>query len=379
MSLTKILVTAVVALLCIVLGVGGYFLYDAYRTNLADQQASEEGEQYVAEFLETLDPEEELSGAIYLTTIAKREGFTTPIGPDGRLFPFRFYGYDLAQGAILPDPLPYMVWYPHTAENGDMVFVSQPSGWVEYEPTIFIKTPEGNPIRQDHSEYGDDTASIVTERRLPRWSEDGAKYLYSLQLGSSLGREVPVTELSSWKIFVAKPGAEAEYFADGYGAQWFGSDEYILYVKSDGIYAKRYIEGANHQETPEMRVIGDYYTYQLNNHIDTFKDYVAVSYPLHDTLGDSYVQVYKLTLEDEDRLVQPILRVVLDENLYPMWPIFSPGGRYLSMQTFDHVSDTDNNHIKVFDFFTRDFVAEVSVNDYYFDYAFNTDWVSDGE
>lgn len=343
--------------------------YDAYP--FADQARFED-------FLSQVNTEESLRGEIYMTSIPLQTGRDEPIDDDGRLFTMNLYRYDVSAGIMRNSELPFLVWYPDRLQDGRMLFVTQPSGWAEYDPSIFLTDTDGSPVRHDNTEYQAGDQKRVLERRLPKWSDEAKAYAYNALVTTSSTTAPLPNDINSWEIFVREESGEnSSYFSDGYGPQWFADGQYLIYVKEDGIYAKAYTPGADHSEVPEVRILSVYFPYKINNHIDTFGDYIAVAHPMHHDIRTSYVDVYKVSTDVvEGPTINRVLSLAMEDGQYGMWPIFSPEGRYLSVQTYDPLSPMNvNNSMEIYDLTTGEAVASYRLNGFYFNYAFNTDWV----
>lgn len=379
----------VLGLFIAILGVAAvilYFLYSFFWPQILDQTGGErpfvtreaftDVDRY-QEMLDGVDKEEQLGGNILITTRPKE--FSQ--GLQG----INNYKYNVLLSSITPLDL------GSNPERGLFPFYSPIIN--KYALTtwpldtnlsaLLTNDPATNEFSQiNGSTQIADSASL----RLPRISPDGQSYLFTAQTWKDGEGPTDYLDINSFDIYVGSlinPDEPSTLFAKGYGAQFVLGGSYIVYVKPDGVYAKKYTLDETQTENEEIPITFEYLPHSLRNQIGVSPDgqYIAVAYPIIPDQGASSIDIYKLNF-DGSELATPgalfVHRITLENKAIPFWPIFSPGGRYISFQRSEHVSATGfDNSLVIYDLVEQEFVRRFDFNAFDFQMSFNTDWVAE--
>lgn len=326
------------------------------------------------ELLTKINTNEEVLGDILITTLLKES--------NPELQRIQTYAYSALENSIVKIDAETPVLYPYKNNvTKGYIFAAWPED--AEKPSLFdiSSTTEKFTPLPGSSNIGD---TVVM--RLPRVSEDGKNYLFSAQTWADTETPPDYADINSWKTFVGSlenPDVTSEYFADGYGAQFTVGGKYIVYVKENGVFAKKFIEGADHSLEVEVPLLFEDFKYALRNQIDISSngEYLAVSYPIDPVRGNSSVDIFKLSFDDSDSMkssVSLVERIALEKNISAFWPIFSPEGRYISFQTSTEISPVSfDNKLAIYDLLEKKYVQFFDFNNFDFNMSFNTDWVSD--
>lgn len=380
--LVRGLFIAVIGVTAVVL----YFLYSFFWSQVPDQGAGERpfatreaftDEDRYLEMLEGIHEEELLSGSILITTRPKE--FNQ--GLQG----INNYKYDVFSNNITPldlGPNPGRGLFPfYSPVINRYVLTTWPLDTTLSALLINdVATNEFSQIKGSTQIAG--SASL----RLPRVSPDGQSYLFTAQTWENGEGPTDYLDINSYDIYVGSlinPDEPSKLFANGYGAQFVLGGSYIVYVKSDGVYAKKHIVDETQTENEEIPITFEYLPHSLRNQIGVSPDgqYIAVAYPIIPDQGDSSIDIYKLNF-DGSELATPgalfVHRITLENNAIPFWPIFSPGGRYISFQRSEQTSaNTFDNSLVIYDLVEKKLVRTFDFNAFDFQMSFNTDWVVD--
>jgi len=257
-------------------------------------------------------------------------------------------------------------------ENEQGIFIDKPKvvlGRQAFSPGVYLRESGG--VRQLDTFHSNlDTEEYLYRIRMPRLSPSGEQYTYFAQTWLAESPEPELYNPDEWKVFLGSIDGSSREVVSGHGAQWV-DENHLIYIKPDGLHMLQIDSG----ET--FHLVTDYAQYLSNNHIDISDDgkYVAISQPNIQGSSVSVVDIFEIELLDTKPNAAFVYRLEVDAVGGQFWPLFSPEGRYLSMQTRNISEDySEDNEIAVYDFVERAFVATVDFNDYNFDAAFNTDW-----
>jgi len=339
------------------------------------------------EYLANIDRSEELAGSILVTTVAKDAN--EPIMIEGKTYPgWQSYIYDVTTNTIDPFTVANDFGYPiylasKDGNSGQYIFISKPAlaneeGVNIYNPSLFVSdglvTTELTATEQAET-------NMFYRARLPQLSDDGKKFVYTIQTWSADGEAPDFNDINTWQIMIGDlESSTVTPFVYGYGGQWSESElgQFVVYLHQQGVKAKRYVEGDDHSTEKEITLVSEPNQYRMGNQISVSEDgkYLMVSYPVNPSRGNSSVDIYKLSLDKNDELTASLMhRIALVRGDSGFWPIMSPGGRYVSMQVLS--SSVEGNSLQVYDMVTQEFVQKILFNDFDFESSFNTDWVSE--
>lgn len=370
-------------IIAITLGYFGYLYYPQLQDFIIADKTSEteitarpdfNDSNLYGEFLKKIDATEKLGGYILLTSALKSTSSEEP---------WDSFVYDLQQNIIRPVNSEETYYFLSKSKNENKYLYSgrpwktDSERGIYNDSVILTDLGTGSVLKTIENPKG----SYFTRIRLPRWSSNGSDYLYSAQIWENEVDKPEVGDIDSWKISVGstKSMATSTHFVNGYGAQWIGSGKYIAYVKSKGIYVKKYNSNVDHSKETEFRIISDIPAYSPRNHIAVSPDgeYIAVQHVfLNQQLSNASIDVYKFSETDTGPKADLVKRIAFKGAESVFWPQFSPGGRYLSFQTSNFLLDSqEKTSIQMYDFVTEKVVQSFDFNDYKFDSSFNTDWV----
>lgn len=375
MTINSIIRTILIFALVTVVMAAAVFLFLRQDQGAYVQQLSELQVEY-ERLVASMDTSEDIGGAIYISGISIGEGEGSLVDENGIARPLSNYFYMLQAQDIVETPLNPIRYLNKKGANSEFLFISQPSQNTEFvEPALFYANNDlASPMRRLEAQ-----ASSIINRHLPRWSNNGNYYLYSGQ-EENIG---DVDDIGSWKIYVGDiASGEPRYFADGYGAVWVLDDQYIMYMTEEGLVSKRFEPGtSDYSRITENVLIQDPSGLRFSraNQLGVGLDgeYLAVSFPSARESGESRVGIYRIA--EVDGLVQiHLASFVVLRNELPFWPLFSPGGRYLSLQIkrldTESIALLGETAIVIYDLLEREFIQQVGLDTFHFDYLFNTDW-----
>ncbi len=383
MSLNRLLliILSTTLLLVIVVASSWVIFVNQEKDVLTVDTDSSENALY-RQFITKLNSSEPLVGRILISTIVKDlETSGLPVDDDGLLLPVEARYINLISGSSSPVSTKYSITHPNVnGLTGDMLFVAQPSGQTYYSPILFSLDQSEIVTRLLDNESGLDENYEVINRRLPKWSSDGAKIIYVGQIrDKSSSNNVELDDVEAWHVFMLDVASRTSRpFAQGFNANWALDGQSVLYMKSDGVYQK---EAIATEESRETRVIpSGNRPFRFFNQVGVSKNgaYLAVSYPQYNDQGRSWVDIYRLSLQDGDVVAEFTEQIYLD-GADAFWPVFSPGGRYLALQaSYGNVADgITANYIVIFDFISNRYIARYPLNDFEFLYTFTNDWIYD--
>ena len=330
------------------------------------------------EFLSIIDQEEPLGGYIYTTSIKKRPGAEEPFDEKGNLFTPSTYVFEAGVGDI-DYQFTHPIWFLNGDVVADHIYVTIPIGATEYVSRVLI---DHGP---QHAKKINETADpdLITGVRLPRWSNDYKNYLYTAYLGDpSIDPMTMLDSPSAWRIYTGPndDSYQSFYFADGYGGQWANNDKNILYIRKEGIFTKRYVGNESRTQEPEAPLLSSYGPFGIRNEMTVSPDghYLAVTYPFASQVGASFIEIYKLSFSEADPSAELVQRILYDDGVPLLSPIFSPNGRYLVAISNDLTAEA-NNHLVAYDLVDNRFIWEADFSNFYIGNTFITDWVKKPE
>jgi len=377
MNLTKKLLLAIFLLL--LLFSVGVFIY-GYKNIKTEPLVQEQKFSLFDEYLtNVINPDEELGGKILITS-AYLDATSTSDAVNQKVF-WDDFVYDVSSEIIFElDAEDTLYFLDQDLTSGRRLFVGDPTYADDsgvYNPTLNIMDGQNFYVQETaESSFAD----VLYRLRLPRWSPEGNGYVYSSQLWNTSDIPPEFDNLGTWHVGVLNSDTstpQTELFASGYNAEWADAGSYIVYIKEDGIYAKRFVVGEDHLLTPEAAIITDQYGFAMRHHIDVSPDghYLAVSYPIKPEITNSLVSIYKLSFTGAIPTATLIHQIMFDDATSPYWPLFSPEGRYLSLQSRQQKEGATDSNILIYDFLNQNFIQSTDFNRYNFDTSFNTDWV----
>lgn len=343
------------------------------------------------EFISSIDNAEALGGEIAIVSVLNAELEAAHLAGTEKMW--EAFSLDVLNGQyskISQEPTYFFLYglfnhgsstiYMYTGRPGKII-----PGQGAYNTSLYVRNNDGVEARiADNESY--DKPYMLTRIRSPKPSVNRDDFLYISQSWNQSAREPSIEDVNSWSVSVGhgllSGNATTTLFANGFGAHWILSGEYIVYLKSDGVYAKKYVRGNNHLNEGEM-LLQQFpygYGYWAGFHMDVSNDgkYLLISNPRSIDEGNATIDILKL--EKTDSTATPvIMRLVYRMPLPPgsnaYWPLFSPGNRFISLQSRSYVDGKENNGIIIFDLVDRQVVKTIDFNDFYFDRSFNTDWL----
>ncbi len=343
------------------------------------------------EFLSSVDNTEVLGGEIAIVSVLKAELEAAQLAGKEKMW--EAFSLDVLDGQYskISQDHTYFFLYGLSYHGSSTVYMytGRPSkvipGQGIYNTSLYLRNTDGKEIRiADNESYNDPL--MLTRIRSPKLSVNRDDFLYISQSWNQSAREPSIENVDSWSISVGhgllSDNATTTLFANGFGAHWILDGKYVVYLKSDGIYVKKYDRGADHlneRETP-LQQFPYGYGYWAGFHMDVSNDgrYLLLSNPRPVEEGNATMDVLKLektNLVDAPVTARLVYRMPLPTGSNSYWPLFSPGNRFVSLQTRSSVDGTEYNSIIVFDLVDRRTVKTIDFNDFYFDRSFNTDWL----
>ena len=318
---------------------------------------------------------ESLQGLIVFTGIEKEYGaeqnFVTTnqnLSADTYVLNLNSNTEEKIQGPVLNLP----VWYPIGDGNDHYLFVTK--SYDTGSPAIFMR----NNTEEISEKMVDSSLNGWSEIRLLEASKDNKFYSFSVNTGTSSVTGIQNASIGNWQIYtaaIAEPGSPV-YTAEGYGAVWV-ADEYILYVKEDGVYCKKFSgTSTNYEVEPELRLVS--FTDSplgMHNAISVSNDgqYLAVAFPRYSSSGESSVEIYKLSFDETSVSAESIYTIKKHDGLPMFRPVFSPQGRYLAVTTVSATS-SDEGQIIIYDLALQEFIYEEGFDNFYLYNSFLYDW-----
>lgn len=347
------------------LAVATYFFFSDSKNETNSQFESTD---LLAEYLTLIDRDEKLAGQILITT--------APKSLDTHDYHNVSIELDVESGQfndLFHEMPPYLI--SQRPKDGQNLFIGG-RAWSGLESTRehpfgFFTTKAGyvEEVKNELLSQKDDYVHIL----LPRIAKNSDQYIYSYQEWPRNQVQPPMSDVSTWKIGLASMStSSAEVLSTGYGAQWALDDQFILYVRSDGVYAKSTHPSGPTTNNMEHRIITGSFSSPRRNQLGVSADgkYLALA------LDSSMMDVYKLSYVSRVPQADLMIRLSLDPNEGGFWPIFSPNGRYLSIQTRNPSKGAiQSSSVKIYDFVIGQFIKQFDFSDFDFESSFNTDWV----
>ena len=337
---------------------------DSVKTDTVSKQ-----EVLTKEFMASFNSNEELKGSVLITS-AYSDSAPEVLAGDAVADKWDDYMYDVARDIVsLSD------------SSGDRYFVSQGTD----DSFMYTGLPA---VIENYGAYnspliledaGEERQLEITDQlylaRLPRLSNDTNYYTYSSQQITDTSNIPDFQDIDTWHVSVGSTidgQSEVYVIENAYNSQWAGN--YVVYVKKDGLYA-RPVASVSDEKSEFLLLEAKDGEFSLRNHTGISNDgkYLAVSYPIPASYGESTVGIYKIGFTTDST---ELIHTITLDSVDAFWPLFSPEGRYLSMQIRPKSLNDEENEIRIYDFTESDFVQSFDFSDYNFDTSFNTDWIN---
>ena len=389
-TINKILIFLTLVL-AIAVGGYGYYLFEVKNTinkSVLDEEIKEKqvvrfdftNDVLYEEFLTNINKAEVLGGVLSVVSVLNVE--QQNVGNQKLWDSFSYY---IEEDFIEKNTTEPTLYFLNKEEaNGKYLFTGEPSrtdsqGGV-FNTSLFVsdagivkKIPTVESLNSNN----------FTRIRIPRWSSNGTDYIYNIQTWTEEASQLFHGDIDGWEISTGYIDGEnmstTTHFATGFGPVWVSDGQYVLYMKEDGIYTKKYQRVKESSVEDEVNVLVPRYKFSPYHHMTASADgrYVAITSPVAIELGNSSVDIYKFYLDEKEKPhMELVYSIAMKENINPYWPLFSQGGRYISFQTREFLPNgSQDNNIVFFDLVKETYVKKFDFNDFNFDWSFNTDWM----
>lgn len=251
-----------------------------------------------------------------------------------------------------------------------------------HSPQIFVKH-EGD-AQQISTTTALPSGEQIARKRTPKIAHNSDRVVYSAQTNNPDGSMRGVYPLNTWHILQTDTETrEDTYVTSGAHAVWSSDDEYIFFVRADGIYAKKMTS----EDGLEGRIIPapnefDGLRYDTQLQISNDGNYLIFNYLTYANNGtkvDAFVEIHEIGQSQTSELPETELVYKLHiENGMVFWPVLSPEGRYMTLQlaesTNPNAFTVESQRIAVFDIVSGEIVEEISFDGFDFLSAFTTSW-----